>query len=52
MTQIEADISNKIQVTLFFDSNNTESRHKIKNLAHQASSQNKTRHHKLNQTTG
>lgn len=46
MTQIEADISNKIQVTLFFDSNNT------KNLAHQASSQNKTRHHKSNQTTG
>ena len=32
MTQIEADISNKIQISLFFDSNSTESRHKNKEL--------------------
>lgn len=48
MTQIEADISNETQVSTFSDSNSTQTRYKIKNLAHQASTQ--RNHGTLNQT--
>lgn len=34
MTQIEADISNETQISPFSDSNSTQNRYKIKNLAH------------------
>lgn len=47
MIQMEAHISAETQISLFSDSNSTDTRYKIKILAHQVICQMKTRHNQV-----